>query len=107
MPRGWYKSKQWNEMNIKTNSEVDKEILISCAFRYALGRRTYVVGSVVETILANWDHLSSQTKVRFVQEIREHKKQWGDVGMECDEREWQKIIDKLEEPNGQSTKSST
>ncbi len=70
------------------------EITLSCAFRYALGSMTYVVSSVVDDILNNWDALSEGTKARFVKEIKDHREEYGKCGMEMDDSQWQKIVDK-------------
>ena len=72
------------------------EITLSCAFRYALGSMTYVVSEVVEDILTNWDKISDGTKERFVKEITEHRAKFGQCGMDMDDQQWQKIIDKFE-----------
>jgi hypothetical protein len=69
------------------------EITLGCAFRYALGRMTYVVQDVVSDIISNWDNIHENTKERFVKEIEEYRKQWEKCGHDCDDREWQKIID--------------
>lgn len=71
---------------------LDDQITLSCAFRYALGRRTYVVSSVVETILDNWDNLPQNDKDRYKREIQDHLRELGDLGDKCDFEEWTKII---------------
>ena len=71
----------------------DPEIILSCAFRYALGRKTYIVGTVVNEIVNNWDAIHKETRKRLQKEIKEYKEKFGDLGMECDEKEWQKILD--------------
>lgn len=77
---------------------VDQSIVLGCAFRYALGRSTYVVGSVVSEILRNWDNLRDGDKERFVREIYEQEKKFG-LGMECDKKDWYKIVDRFHEEN--------
>ncbi len=49
---------------------VDDEILFY-AFRYALGRQTYAVSSVVECIVNNWPVLRENTKEKIHREVRE------------------------------------
>jgi len=49
---------------------VDDEILFY-AFRYALGRQTYAVSSVVECIAKNWSALGENTKEKILREIKE------------------------------------
>jgi hypothetical protein len=66
---------------------LDQDITIGCAFRYALGRRTYVIDSVASEIERQVDEISTKTLARFVREI-------GDAidnksaGMDMDERRW-------------------
>ncbi len=69
------------------------ELTLGCAFRYALGRMTYIVGEVVENIIRNWSEIHPSTKERFVKEILEYRKDHGKIGMDMDDKEWQKIID--------------
>jgi hypothetical protein len=71
----------------------DHTILI-CAFRYALGRRTYVVGVIVEEIHRLWNSLSENDCELIVREILEHKKKFGNLGHECDEKEWMSVVDR-------------
>jgi len=53
----------------------DKDLILICAFRYALGRRTYVV-----------------SKALYQREIKEHEKQYGNLGMDMDKEQWYKIL---------------
>lgn len=71
----------------------DHTILI-CAFRYALGRRTYVVGSVVREIHRVWNSLSEGDRELLVREIQEHRDNFGNLGHECDERDWMSVVDR-------------
>lgn len=61
------------------------------AFRYALGRQTYVVSDVVETIIRNWDELSSNVQRRIKMEIEEAISK-NMAGHEMDVKEWKKIL---------------
>lgn len=71
-------------------------IILNCAFRYALGRSTYVVSVVVEQIHRVWDTLEDSQKMGFVREITEHKVKFGKLGHACDERDWNTIIERFE-----------
>lgn len=73
---------------------IDNETILICAFRYALGRKTYIVSHVVEDIINNWDQLSDFFKEKVKKEIREHKEMFGNLGDDCDEEEWNKILNK-------------
>lgn len=77
-------------MKVKT---LDDQIVLSCAFRYALGRRTYVTSSVAQTIIDNWKSLPDTHKERYKKEIREHKNEFGNLGDSCDEEVWNKILE--------------
>jgi hypothetical protein len=73
------------------DDSVDSDILLFCAFRYALTKHTYVVGSIVGTLIENWPHMKECTREKFRTEIREHIHcNWD---MDCDE--WNRIL-KLE-----------
>jgi len=65
--------------------------LIFGAFRYALGRRTYYVGTVVNIILDNWGDLTSNLRFLIIKEI-EAAIQDDKAGDEMDIYEWKKIL---------------
>lgn len=66
-------------------------ILVS-AFRYALGRRTFMPSVVVGELIRNWDNLSHSDRKQIQDDIR-----WAIerdmAGMDCDVREWKKILE--------------
>ena len=51
--------------------DVNQDILLFCAFRYALGRQTYVVGTIADIIKANWSHMPQSRRNLFRKEIEE------------------------------------
>ena len=69
----------------------DDTLMLLCAFRYALGRRTYIVSTVVDLVLHNWDNIPEYDKTLMKKEINEHKRMHGNIGDTMDEREWDKI----------------
>lgn len=71
--------------------DLDNRITLDCAFRYALGRKTYVTESVSNVIIDCWDALPFSQRERIVAEI---KKAIEDdrIGMECDRISWQRIV---------------
>jgi hypothetical protein len=71
----------------------DEDILFY-AFRYALGRSTYAVSVVVRNILCNWKELSDNNKEMIKEEILDYRKRNGLCGMQMDDDEWQKVVDK-------------
>ena len=70
------------------------ENVIVYAFRYALGRKTYASLEMSGLILSEWANFSKFTKSKIVHEIEEYRLANGLAGMEVDDREWQKIIDR-------------
>jgi hypothetical protein len=63
-------------------------IVLLCAFRYALGRKTYVVSMIVDELVTNWNELSYHDKDKIQNEILSAS----DLGMECDRQEWERIL---------------
>jgi len=76
------------------NELSDNNIILFCAFRYALGRRTYVVDVVVDGILSRWARLPESDKQLYCSEILEHAEKFGNLGQECDTKSWGRILDK-------------
>jgi len=72
----------------------NENILLVCAFRYALGRRTYVVGVVAGEIHRNWTRLRDSDRDLIVREILEYQARYGNLGHACDEQEWMSIVER-------------
>jgi len=71
----------------------DRDIgIVLYAFRYCLGRRSYAVGDCVDFLIKNWDKLELNLKQIILKEIEEAKKD-GDLGMDIDVDQWQKILE--------------
>lgn len=73
----------------------DYEQIIISAVRYALGRMTYIVSVTVNYILEEIENnkLSDRCLNVIAEDIRSAK----DLGMDCDEKEWLKLLDRIEE----------
>ena len=71
-----------------------EHILIS-AVRYALGKKTYMVELTVNYILEEieYDKLSDECLII----IRRDVKNAEDYGMECDRKQWIKLLNRIEE----------
>ena len=69
----------------------DREILFY-AFRYALGRSTYAVHTMVECIENNWESLTIHDKNKIKKEIRDMFLDRTTL-MDMDKREWTKILE--------------
>lgn len=67
-----------------------EESILFWAFRYALGRMTYVTGDVGDTIIANAPRLSNKFMRNVICEIRE-KEYKNELGMEMDKRKWLEV----------------
>lgn len=70
---------------------VDTQLLYIAAFRYALGRRTYVVPVVAANIRNAIGLLTDDTKALIVREIKECQH----LGDECDAEIWLSLADFL------------
>ena len=71
-----------------------EEIVIS-AERYALGRMTYIVELTVDYILDLIDNNKLSRKCLRV--IEQDIKEAQDLGMECDEKQWHKLLKAIEQ----------
>jgi len=73
--------------------ESDQEQILHCAFRYALGRMTYIVGFVADAVIHAWPSLSPQMQAMIVREIEQEFSRGGG-GMDMDKRQWQRVLDR-------------
>jgi len=78
---------------IKINNE---ETLTAAAFRYALGRSSYIVSSVVEDIIENIDNINNTHLKRMKEEIEEAINE-NRIGMKMDKRMWLSLIEEINE----------
>jgi len=74
----------------------DMDTLFFCSFRYALGRRTYIVHDVATLINDNKNLLTIQTKAKMVEEIYGSIAE-GSAGMKMDVDIWQRLAELLED----------
>lgn len=65
-------------------NKTDTQLLYIAAFRYALGRQTYMVPAIAGAIRESRDLLTDETARLMAREIVECK----NLGMECDARTW-------------------
>ncbi len=79
------------------NKFIVDECVILYAFRYALGRHTYSVADMTETILNNKDKLSDNSKHIIVKEINEYFQRYEGIDLihECDKNAWKQVADAL------------
>ena len=69
---------------------MDIKTLRLCAFRYALGRQTYVVQEMVVELQANWERMKPYQ--HQIQEDIRMAIDTGQAGMDMDVKEWTKIL---------------
>ena len=72
----------------------DYEQMIISAVRYALGRMTYIVSLTVNYVLKDIEEnkLSKYCLSIMKKDIEDEK----DLGMECDKKDWQRLLDIIE-----------
>lgn len=85
---------------VESYYNVNNEVLLFCAFRYALGRMTYVVSSVAEAIAKAAPILHDIEKSKYVKEIIEHyNSNDGRIGMSFDTEVWTNLACFLDPAN--------
>ena len=75
-------------------NEADKDMLLFCAFRYAIGRRTYIVSLVGDLLIKYKGDVSSESKELILKEIGQAIAV-GMGGMDCDVAVWTNVIKEL------------
>lgn len=63
-----------------------------CAFRYALGRSTYIVSSVVDELIDHWDEFKGWERDMMCNDIK-HAIEHGIAGMDMDVKQWQRVLE--------------
>lgn len=77
------------------NTMIARDIIFLCAFRYALGRMTYIVSEVAAEIRKNAALLDDSTKRLIIAEITEAEV-GGRLGMDMDAKVWLELRQVLE-----------
>lgn len=70
----------------------DARLILISAFRYALGRRTYMPGVVVGVIKDQWLNLSPHDRSQIQGDIR-HAIECNMAGDDCDVDVWRKLLE--------------
>lgn len=73
----------------------DYEHIVISAERYALGRMTYIVELTVNYILQEIEE--NKLSKSCLDIIRKDIKNAKDYGMDCDKKQWFKLLNKIEE----------
>lgn len=78
-----------------------EEQIIICAVRYALGRMSYIVGDVCDYVMCKRRELSLNCIRIIMRDIDEEMSRYHEagqlLGMECDERTWVRLLERLKE----------
>ena len=77
---------------ILSNNELST--ILICAFRYALGRKSYITGTIADMLLKHWDELKFNDKITMRKEIL-HAIDTGKAGMDMDVAEWNRVLEKF------------
>lgn len=74
------------------------EHIVISAVRYAIGRMTYIVDITVNYVLDEMEqhNLSDRCLAVIRDDIKEAQRQ-NNLGMKCDEIEWIKLLNRIEE----------
>jgi hypothetical protein len=83
-----YKKVGKRYVEIEQRVSLNQELVLGCAFRYALGRATYVVGAVCEELVRLEPILGDNFKSRIAKEIQEYQDEHGKAGWDFDNDEW-------------------
>lgn len=66
-------------------------IILMCAQRYALGRATYIVGTVADELIRHRDVLRPQWRQQIIRDIRDAVGE-DRAGMDMDARRWLDVV---------------
>ncbi len=69
--------------------------LAFCAFRYALGRKSYICSDIVDILIENMDRIDRKHINLIIDEI-DGAIENNNAGMDCDKKEWSRLRDALE-----------
>lgn len=75
----------------------DLDTLILCAFRYAIGRQTYMPSLVQRITLTHLEQVAPGTRATIAREIDDHIRTYKNAGSEEDTAGWLAFRDKMEE----------
>jgi len=77
------------------------DLMVVCAFRYCLGRRTYIVSECVTWLVQEWNNFDDNVKTLIKRELEEaftqddedriDNRDYKTLGMSCDRDEWAKV----------------
>lgn len=71
--------------------ESEQEEILHYAFRYALGRQTYVVGFIADAVIHAWPEMTAEQRAMICREIRQAMAA-GRAGSDIDVADWQRVL---------------
>lgn len=72
-----------------------KDIMVTAAHRYCLGRQTYIVSDCVDWLIYNWQSFDKNCRDRVIQETKEAIEN-GSAGHIIDVVEWRRLLNEVE-----------
>lgn len=70
----------------------DHRLITLCAFRYGLGRKTYIVSQLIDWILHKWEEIPDDVRGLMVLEVNRALEKDA-AGDECDRQMWKMFLD--------------
>lgn len=74
-------------------------LLVLCALRYAMGRKSYITSSIAEIIETRWDDFTSNDKVTILRDLERALSFASDsgksLGMSMDDAMWRGLLERL------------
>lgn len=93
-------------MIVKTPNYGRDGLMAIAAFRYCLGRQSYIVGDCVDWLIDQWASLVPNVRQVIERDLREEFRRddaaraageiYKPLGMECDRAGWQKVLDAID-----------
>lgn len=76
-------------------------LMVTAAFRYCLGRQTYIVGACADWIVENWKRFPEGPRAVIQRDLEEefkrddqaraHGEDYKPLGWDCDRRDWERV----------------
>lgn len=66
-------------------------LITLAAYRYALGRESYIVGDIVDWIIEHWHEMDQKT-LHIILDETEQALHLGSCGSDCDVQEWERLL---------------
>lgn len=70
--------------------------ICNCAVRYAVGRRTYMPGLVIDFITPHLSELTDKTLWCFQRDLYQRLDEWFDFGDEFDLQNWMSFLENVD-----------